>query len=166
MSRFVKGSVLAILVGAVLTGCGTGGNDCDSFVFRSAEFKRDIARIAALSKAARAADLDQETPAEERLRAAAVGLVQCGKLRGQTPEQVRALLGRPTYTTIDNNPRPHRQWEYLVGFTPDRGSDSDEILYIELQHRRVVYAQAPGRERGGPESKDGELVSGGPRLAP
>ena len=158
MARVLGAVVLVVLASAVLAGCGDDV-DCDSFNLDSAEFKRDITRI----------DLDRLTAAEQRSRVAALGLVQCGKLRGQAPEQVRALLGKPTRNNVDNNPRPHREYSYVVGFTPERGSDEEDTLFIEFDHGRVAYAAAPPRERGRyggyKASKDGEPVGGGPRAS-
>ena len=125
----------------------------------SAEFKRDITRI----------DLIASRPLSSgraSLHSVSCNAASCA---GQAPEQVRALLGKPTRNNVDDNPRPHREYSYVVGFTPERGSDEKDTLFIEFDHGRVAYAAAPPRERGRyggyKASKDGEPVGGGPRAS-
>lgn len=108
--------------------------------------------------ARRAIVFETETDAEKFARQAARNLVRCDKLLGQTRSEVRTLLGKPSYAGTDDNPRPHAEYGYVVGFVPDRGSEYEDSLFMEFDKGRVVYAAAPERDRGGRdeiESGDG-----------
>jgi hypothetical protein len=152
------GAVACGVVVPALSGCGIGtGIDC-------ADHRFDQSRWTA---AREELVVERETSAERYLRSTARALASCGTLRTWTEADVRARLGRPDWDERDPNPRPHRDVAYIVGYSPSRESDIEDVLHIEFDGGRAVYARAPSDDRGGSLEEgsivDGEPVGGGAR---
>ena len=102
-----------------------------------------------------------------RLRELARTLVRCDDLLGRTDAELRAHLGRPTVTNRDGNPRPHREASWRLG-SSEGASGTEDVLFVELDRGRAVYASSPDDvERGGRDdlAESGEPVGGGPILS-
>jgi hypothetical protein len=128
--------------------------DCARYGLDSGKWKVERTRL----------KLDTETDGERFARQAARHLVRCHSLQGLTRRQIRARLGKPDYRARDNQPRPHTEYGYVVGYSPGRGSDVEDSLFIEFDKGKVVYGSAPTRGRGccNEDLKDGAPVGGGP----
>jgi hypothetical protein len=87
--------------------------------------------------------------------------VECSLLVGKTQLEVRAMLGKPTTDTFAVEPRRHQEWSYRVGWSPGRGSEQEDALFMEFDGRRVVFAEAPGARNTYDEIEDGRPVRGG-----
>jgi hypothetical protein len=99
-----------------------------------------------------------------RLRRLARTLVRCDEILGRTEGDLRVQLGRPTRRTVDGNPRKHREAAWTLGLN-DSPSDSEDVLFVEFDHGRAVYASTPDDiEHGGHHdlAESGEPVGGGP----
>lgn len=128
--------------------------NCETFRLDSARWTRERKLVV----------LDSETDAEHFTRQSARNLVRCRLLTGRTRRQIRDLLGKPDYRARDLQPRAHTEYSYLVGYTPSRGSEEEDELFMEFDRGRVAYVAAPAQDRDGyqRELKEGTPVGGGP----
>jgi hypothetical protein len=143
-------AVVLVAVAAAAIALTRNGQDCET------PFDRRAWLTARASP-----DLTAEGP---HLRRLARRLVRCDEMLGRTERELRMQLGRPTRTSVDGNPRDHREAAWKLG-TNDSVSDSEDVLFVEFDQGRTVYASTPEDvEHGGNHSlsESGEPVGGGP----
>jgi hypothetical protein len=154
MRRALTAGVVLLVAGGWMYWTGREPSvDCATYSLNVSAWRAEKALI----------KFDDFTDGERFTRQAARNLVRCHSLRGLTEREVRARLGKPDYRARDGQPRPHVEYGYIVGYTPERGSNENDSLFMEFDKGRIVYVAAPSRDRGRRiDVEDGKPVGGGP----